>query len=138
MNSRKIHLSLCVLLLLACLPACNSAPGKPVIQLKPCRVSTYQAECGKLRVFENRDAKKGRSFDLNLAVIRASSQQKAPDAVFLLRGGPGVAATQDTGTIALVTMLDDRDVVLVDQRGTGGSHEVYPPKTPDWSDLKFG
>jgi pimeloyl-ACP methyl ester carboxylesterase len=135
MNNRKIHIALSVLLLLACLPACRAVPAQPVIQLEPCRVGSYQAECGKLRVYENRSARKGRSFDLNIAVIRAGSTQPASDAVFLLSGGPGVAATQDTGDIGLVTLLGDRDVVLVDQRGTGGSNEVYPPQTPDWSGL---
>lgn len=132
--NHKFHHMFAIFLLFTLLPACT-APKKPVIQLSPCQVGSYQAECGKLRVFENRATKKGRSFNLNLAVIRASSQQKAPDAVFLLSGGPGVAATQDNGMIFLVSMLGERDVVLVDQRGTGGSHAVDPPKTPDWSNL---
>jgi pimeloyl-ACP methyl ester carboxylesterase len=135
MKKSVIHLVFSLFFLLAFLPACSRSSDKPSITLKPCRVGSYQAECGTLRVYENRSAKKGRTFNLNVAVIRSSSPQKAADAVFLLSGGPGVAATQDTGNIGLVTMLGDRDVVLVDQRGTGGSHEVYPPNPPDWSNL---
>jgi pimeloyl-ACP methyl ester carboxylesterase len=135
MNSRKIHLAILVLLLLAFLAACGGAPAKPAIQLEPCTVLYYQAECGKLRVYEDRASRKGRQFDLNLAVIRANPGKKADGALFLLSGGPGVAATQDRGNLSLVIMVGDRDIVLVDQRGTGGSHEVYPPQPPDWSGL---
>ena len=135
MNGSKIHFLLSSLILLAFLPACDGSPAIPSIKLKPCVIAGSSAECGKLRVYENREAKKGRMIDLNIAVIRASNPQKAADAVFLLSGGPGVAATQDTGNIQLALLMSDRDLVLVDQRGTGGSNEVVPPQTPDWSGL---
>lgn len=135
MERPKIHILLRILILLAFLPACGGSPATPMIKLKPCVIAGSTAECGKLRVYENRDAKKGRMIDLNIAVIRAASTQKAADAVFLLSGGPGVAATQDTGNIQLALLMGDRDVVLVDQRGTGSSNEAVPPQTPDWSGL---
>jgi pimeloyl-ACP methyl ester carboxylesterase len=135
MKKNKCQFLLFVLILLASLPGCAQVPKKPTIQLKPCMVAGFTAECGQLRVYEDRQSRKGRSFDLNIAVIRSTSTPKAADAVFLLSGGPGVAATQDTGNIQLAIISGDRDVVLVDQRGTGGSHEVFPPQTPDWSGL---
>ena len=135
MINPKIRLALCVLVLLAFLPACSGFAKKPALQLKACTVGNYPAQCGQLQVYEDRASQKGRQIELNLAVIRANPPQKAAGAIFLLSGGPGVAATQDTGNIPLVTLLPDRDVVLVDQRGTGGSNEVYPPPTPDWSGL---
>ncbi|HVM72653.1 MAG TPA: alpha/beta fold hydrolase, partial [Anaerolineales bacterium] len=135
MKGLKIHFLLGTLLLLASLPACGRSPATPSIALKPCVIAGSSAQCGKLRVYENRDAKKGRSFDLNIAIIRSAGTRKAADAVFLLSGGPGVAATQDTGNIQLALLMSDRDLVLVDQRGTGGSNEVVPPQAPNWSGL---
>jgi pimeloyl-ACP methyl ester carboxylesterase len=74
--------------------------------------------------------------NLKIAVIKSTDPQPAKDPVFLLSGGPGVAATTDTGNIQLFLYIQkDRDLVLVDQRGTGGSHSVTAPTTPDWSEL---
>ena len=51
------------------------------------------ARCGKYEVFEDREAKKGRKIGLNIVVLPALSETPAPDPVFWLDGGPGVAAT---------------------------------------------
>lgn len=71
--------------------------------------------------------------NLNVAVIRASSPRPAPDPVFFLAGGPGCAATEDTGNVGFLcqALQGKRDIVLVDQRGTGGSHQVVAPPPPD-------
>ena len=135
MSKAKISILLSILILLAFVPACGGSPAIPSIKFKPCVIAGSSAECGKLRVYENREAKKGRMIDLNIAVIRAANPQKAGDAVFMLSGGPGVAATQDTSNIQFALLMSDRDLVLVDQRGTGGSNEVVPPQAPDWSGL---
>jgi pimeloyl-ACP methyl ester carboxylesterase len=59
------------------------------------------------------------------------------DPVFFLAGGPGVAATEHW--LASASMFPDlnrdRDFVLVDQRGTGGSNRVLYPPIPDLSTL---
>ncbi|MGA2490742.1 MAG: hypothetical protein ABSF99_11255, partial [Anaerolineales bacterium] len=73
MNRPKIHILLSILILLAFLPACGGSPAVPSIKLKPCVIAGSSAECGKLRVYEDRQAKKGRMIDLNIAVIRSSS-----------------------------------------------------------------
>ncbi len=121
-------------LLLVLLPGC--AKSKRPLELTPCTIAGQPAECGSLPVYENRDTHKGRMINLKIAVIKSTSPQPAKDPVFLLSGGPGVAATTDTGNIQLSLYIQkDRDVVLVDQRGTGGSNQVTAPEPPDWSGL---
>lgn len=121
-------------LLLVLLPGC-AASNQP-LELSPCTIAGKPAQCGSLPVYENRETRTGRMINLNIAVIKSTSPQPAKDAVFLLSGGPGVAATTDTGNIQLSLYIEkDRDLVLVDQRGTGGSNQVTAPTTPDWSGL---
>ena len=130
----KSRMVLLIILLLGLLASCQKAI--PALELEPCSIAGTRAQCGSLTVPENRESGTGRTIDLNLAVIRAEESQKAEGAVFLLSGGPGDAATQDTSNIqGLLPYLGDRDLVLVDQRGTGKSNEVFPPDSPDWSGL---
>ena len=108
----------------------NGSDPKPKIQFVPCQLSSpgltisLKAECGKLTVFEDRTSQTGRQIDLNIAVIPAIRRNPAPDPIFFLAGGPGEAATQSYPIIYSAFQLSNqkRDIVLVDQRGTGGSH----------------
>ncbi len=123
-----------VIVIIALLAACSPAPAK--INLKPCQSGGRSALCGKLSVFEDRAAARGRRIDLNIAIIKSTSPNPAPDPVFYLSGGPGEAATNDNGnTSFLANIFHDRDLVLIDQRGTGGSNAVMSPTPPDWSGL---
>lgn len=86
------------------------------------------ARCGIYKVFEDREAKTGRSLDLNIVLLPATgSEIKEP--LFMLAGGPGQAAT-DLAALALqpfAPVREHRDVVLVDQRGTGRSNRLDCP-----------
>ena len=96
--------------------------------LAPCRLkgSAYPAQCGTLRVPEDRARPAGRQIDLRVAVIPALAREPAPDPLFLLAGGPGQAATEALGPLlgAFERLHRTRDLVLVDQRGTGSSHAL--------------
>ncbi len=85
-------------------------------------LATVVAEslCTTFRVPENYDAPQLRQIDLKVMVIPALSDLPEPDPLFLLAGGPGQAAT-DLLQVAQVfsRARTDRDIVLVDQRGTG-------------------
>lgn len=82
--------------------------------------------CGTISVFEDRDAQAGRKIDLNVMVIPAFDRLPQPDPVFFLAGGPGQAATEFGPYVAqrLFRLRQDRDIVLVDQRGTGKSNAL--------------
>jgi pimeloyl-ACP methyl ester carboxylesterase len=140
MNIRKIHFALCVLILLAFLAGCfGSTPKRSntAIKLKPCSLGWSQAQCGTLRVYENRAAHSGRMIDLNIVVIKAQSTDPAPDPIFYLAGGPGDATTEDARRQQFpFTLSQNHDLVFVDQRGTGGSNRVLIPNDgPDLSGL---
>lgn len=130
----KLKIILVAALLVVLLSSCTKS-DRP-FELTSCTIAGQPAQCGSLPVYENRDTRTGRMIDLKIAVIKSASPQPAKDPVFLLSGGPGVAATEDTGNIQLsLYITNNRDVVLIDQRGTGGSNQVTAPTTPDWSGL---
>src|SRR5688572_32884674 len=84
------------------------------------------AYCGTLKVFENRATKQGRQIDLNIVVLPALSNDPKPDPFFFLAGGPGQGAAQMAKQLRepFRQILNDRDIVLVDQRGTGKSNPL--------------
>ena len=81
------------------------------------------AYCGTLKVYENRDTQQGRQIDLNIVVLPALSSDPKPDPFFFLAGGPGQGAAQMAKPLRELfrQIIVDRDMVLVDQRGTGKS-----------------
>ena len=95
------------------------------------------AVCGRLTVPEDRSHPEGRQIDLNVRVVPAVASDPAPDPVFFLAGGPGGAATQNWWSAPdLFPIVHwDRDIVLVDQRGTGDSNQLLWQDTPDLSGL---
>jgi pimeloyl-ACP methyl ester carboxylesterase len=76
-----------------------------------------------IRVFENRTRNAGRQIDVRVVVLHALGRPVAPDPIVVFTGGPGLSTTEDTRYWARVTarLRPHRDVILVDQRGTGGS-----------------
>ncbi len=80
--------------------------------------------CGSYEVFEDRVAKKGRKIGLNIIVLQATGERE-PDPVFFIAGGPGQAATTIARNPARFWMRRNRDIVLVDQRGTGRSNPLH-------------
>jgi pimeloyl-ACP methyl ester carboxylesterase len=82
-----------------------------------------------LAVPENPSASGGREIRLRVARVPAINRQKAGDPLFLLAGGPGMSASALYGNAAPVfgRIHRDRDIVLVDQRGTGGSNALNCP-----------
>jgi len=102
------------------------------LTLTPCqlehpeRLISVSAECGVLSVPENPAQPAGRSIGLYVARVPAINKHKRADPLFVLAGGPGMAATTFYTTVApaFTRIHRDRDIVLVDQRGTGGSNAL--------------
>lgn len=109
-----------------------SGAAAPPPALKPCRlehpqrVQSVAARCGTIQVTENPKESSSRPLGLRVAVIRAVNQEGARDPLFILSGGPGQAATEFYASMpgAFTRIQRDRDIVLVDQRGTGGSNAL--------------
>lgn len=89
-----------------------------------------EALCGTLEVPENRAQSgarpDGRSIELAWAVIEARTADPEPDPVFFLAGGPGQSARDVAPVIAnaLADVNRTRDLIFLDQRGTGGSNAL--------------
>ena len=98
-------------------------------------VTTAPALCGTLKVPEDRDNPRGRQISLRVAVVPAQAPTPEEDAFFALAGGPDRAGTAFFGWLPglLAEVHATRDIVLVDQRGTGGSNELVLPPIPDTS-----
>ena len=92
--------------------------------LAECRLPrlAVAAQCGTLTVPENRAAPQGRQITLTVAILPANTLSPRPDPLFILPGGPGQAATYLAPFAAQMTgVRKDRDIVLIDPRGTGRS-----------------
>jgi pimeloyl-ACP methyl ester carboxylesterase len=100
------------------LTACNLA--------QPNSGLSTAAWCANFPVPENRADPHSRTIQLKLAVLRSSAQVASKDMLVFLVGGPGQAATDSASQIAVMLqpLLAHRDVLLLDQRGTGGSNAL--------------
>jgi pimeloyl-ACP methyl ester carboxylesterase len=96
----------------------------------PLRLTLVPAECGVLSVAENPADPHSRRIGLHVARVPAISRRKLPDPLFVLAGGPGQAAGAFYASVAgaFARINRDRDIVLVDQRGTGGSNLLDCPE----------
>ena len=108
------------------------------IQMKPCNNPSLGSDvlCGKYEVFEDRAARKGRRLALNIVLLPAKDAKPSPDALFYLAGGPGGAATGYTSEKFIEGLRRHRDVVLVDQRGTGDSNPLNCPSPGSREDMR--
>jgi pimeloyl-ACP methyl ester carboxylesterase len=159
LSSKSELLRLCSLLCIAALlAACTASapsatPTSPATAIKigrvsmnPCQLGSadifrvYKALCGSVQVYENTTTQKGRRVLLNVAVVSAApaapgattTPGHSPDPLFLLAGGPGQASTQAFALHVpdFDSVLQQRDLVLVDMRGTGQSNPLRC-STPD-------
>ncbi|MDQ3040343.1 MAG: alpha/beta hydrolase, partial [Pseudomonadota bacterium] len=91
----------------------------------PMSQDSIQAQCAQFSVPEDRSQPNGRKINLNIAWLPATSESdQAPDPVFFLAGGPGQAAVETYPMLNQVfkEVRKHRDLILVDQRGTGKSN----------------
>jgi pimeloyl-ACP methyl ester carboxylesterase len=97
---------------------------------EPCVVQGIDARCGTFVVPENRTKPNGHTIGLQVVVLPAFSRPARADAITYLAGGPGAAATDEAANLSrqLSVLHLYRDILLVDQRGTGRS-------SPDGGDV---
>jgi pimeloyl-ACP methyl ester carboxylesterase len=105
------------------------------LELEDCRISAgpsfpgIKARCGMLERPENPDDPESPTLLIRVAVVPALNLQPQPDPVVPLAGGPGQGAIQFYSgyASAFEHVRRDRDILLVDQRGTGGSARMDCP-----------
>ena len=104
--------------------------------LSECRLPklAQAAQCGTLEVPENRAQPDGRKLGIFVAVLPANTLSPKPDPLVILAGGPGQAASTLGPFASLFSdVRRTRDIVLIDQRGTGRSSPLACKSLkPEW------
>jgi pimeloyl-ACP methyl ester carboxylesterase len=112
--------------MLVFLAAATMASAAPTFIEQPCAAPELagKARCGTVAVPEDRANPGRRTINLNIVVIPASSADKRLPPLFDIEGGPSIADTKNAAFYLTdgAAYHAHRDVVLVDQRGTGGSN----------------
>ena len=108
------------------LPATNQIEFSNCTLTLPGTNYSAEARCGSFEVAENPDQPDGRQISLNVALAPATGRSTEPDPVFFFAGGPGQAASETWVMIRpiLDQIRKSRDIVMIDQRGTGSSNKL--------------
>lgn len=124
---RLLQIAFLALIVSQAASAVRQSPSKSVA-LKDCEIQgvSGKVKCGTLEVYENRASKQGRMISLNIVVLPATGDRREPDPFVYFAGGPGSAATESAAGMArgFARIRERRDLLFVDQRGTGKSHPL--------------
>lgn len=118
-------LALLPLLLTGC-DIAKTGPASASVNFADCRLKRVDslARCATVAVPEDYAATEvaSKTISIHVAVIPALARNAEPDPVYFFAGGPGQAASNIGSLVsALADLRKSRDIVLVDQRGTGKS-----------------
>jgi pimeloyl-ACP methyl ester carboxylesterase len=83
--------------------------------------------CGTVRVPRDHGRPDGPTFALSVVVIQSEQRPALPDPVVYINGGPGEPITVYAAAQAKRPYAFGRDLVLIDQRATGGSEPQICP-----------
>jgi pimeloyl-ACP methyl ester carboxylesterase len=131
MKSKSLSFAVIVVLQLGlAVPSAWAAEARP--GLTPCRLPgvDHEAWCGSLQrpldvtaVVSTSTTTAAATVQIHFAVLPALARNRKPDPVFFFAGGPGQSAMDLAGPVSrmLARLGNRRDVVLMDQRGTGRS-----------------
>ncbi|MES2048636.1 MAG: alpha/beta hydrolase [Pseudomonadota bacterium] len=106
---------------------------------KPCRLPDFpqEVQCGQIQRPLNPAQADGKKIAIHYVVVPSQDRNKLKDAVFLLAGGPGQSAIELAGFGQAVfgRLNRRRDLVFVDQRGTGRSAPLHCPELENNSEM---
>jgi pimeloyl-ACP methyl ester carboxylesterase len=135
MTARIVRHSLVTLFLLAL----TAVAGAQSLELEDCRISIgpgypgTKARCGTMLRPENPDDSSSPVIELRIAVVPALNLVPEADAVVPIAGGPGQGSVEFYLSVkgAFEGLRRNRDILLVDQRGTGASSRMDCPIDDD-------
>ena len=98
-------------------------PAVPRFEAADCAVPVPEGEkdtvrCGYLVARENRTRNNDRTIRLPVIILKSSSKNPAPDPVLRTLGGPGASSLRMIRGRRSSPWLENRDVVIFEQRGT--------------------
>jgi pimeloyl-ACP methyl ester carboxylesterase len=108
------------------------------LSFEPCVLTTVglprpiEAQCTTVAVPEDPSVPDGRQIDLALAWVPVEGEAE-PDPVIFIAGGPGQSAREQYPALAPAfgDIRRSRHILLLDQRGTGGSRPLFCPEDED-------
>jgi len=115
-------------------PACGPTHApRAEVRWRACDFGVAGARCGELDVAEDRRRPGSRTIALSFIVLPALQSERTAEPVWALSGGPGDGSTTllPAVTRAWQAVRERRDIVLVDQRGTGSAHPLQCESTID-------
>ncbi len=115
--------------------ALAGSPSAQALELEDCRISAgpgypgIKARCGTLARPENPADPESPDIELRVAVVPALNLSPDPDPVVPIAGGPGQGSIEFYAAYrgAFESLRRNRDILLVDQRGTGESATMDCP-----------
>jgi len=120
-------------------PAPPATTGQPRFEAADCWFEVpdgQTAECGYVSVPEDRDMATGKTLKLAVARFKSARSTPEPDPIVYLEGGPGGSALRsgiEQFNQVYAPLLENRDLILFDQRGTGYSQPALDcPEYKDW------
>ena len=127
------RLALVTAVLISCGPVTARQDAAPAgLELEDCRIRAAEgfpgikARCGNFRRLENPADPDSPILELRVAVVAALSLEPEPDAFVPIAGGPGQSTIEYYASVvgAFEEVRRTRDIVLLDQRGTGQSAQM--------------
>ena len=114
-------------------PEANTIDFENCVLSMPGSPATARADCGFIEVPENPDDPDGTMIPIHIAIAPSTATEPEPDPVFFFAGGPGQAASETWVMIrgTLNKIREKRDIVMIDQRGTGQSNKLACPIDED-------
>lgn len=105
-------------------------------QLVRNEVESETVVCGKVSVPELHSKLFGKRLELTVLTLKARTNTPLPDPIIFLQGGPGGAALETIDYWQDLPWRDERDIILIDQRGTGYSEpDLKCPELYEMEDL---
>lgn len=113
------------LLLAAVMAVLGSGGAQAASPTKPCRIegAPNELQCGMVKRALDPARPDGVQIEVHYLVVPAMARNKQPDPVLMLAGGPGQSAIDIAPLVLprLARLNNRRDLVFIDQRGTGRS-----------------
>lgn len=131
LNVKNYSALVCLSTLCTLLIGLTCVVGSVHAETKLCHVPDFpqDVQCGVVQRPLNPEEPSGKKIDVHYVVVPSQDRNKLSDAVFFLAGGPGQSAINAAGygKAALDRLNQRRDLVFVDQRGTGRSAPLHCP-----------
>jgi pimeloyl-ACP methyl ester carboxylesterase len=104
-----------------------TCPKCPIPKADPADIKRINMLLGYLTVPENRDLKNGRTIRLGVSVLKSSDPNTTKAPLIIIHGGPGGKVVGFYSPL-YEKLRKDRDLVFIDQRGSGSSEPAFSPE----------